>query len=78
MHCQQHYRRYVNCTHLSKIIKAGTSPSFELCTVCDYAMDFGLGLKRDDINFKIAHVGRKMAGEEPPAEEQAADNSGLL
>ena len=35
-------------------------------------MDFGLGLNRDNTNIKIAHVERKMAGEEPPADKQAA------
>ena len=35
-------------------------------------MEFGLGLKRDDINMKIAHVERTMVGEEFPADTQAA------
>jgi len=41
-------------------------------------MDFGVGQTPVDINLKIAHVERTMAGEGAAAEEKAAVESGSL
>ena len=38
---------------------------------------FGLGLNGDNINLKVSHVELKMAGEEPPADNQDAAEPGL-
>ena len=41
-------------------------------------MDFGVGQTPVDINLKISHVERTMAGEEAAAEEEAAVESVFL
>jgi len=41
-------------------------------------MDFGIGQTPVDMNFKIAHVERTMAGAAAPAEDKHAVEEGFL